>query len=363
MPIQNKSAKPSKKQVEIDNLSLAVLLSLLALILVIVVVAITYYFVAAFDPADFSFNSGNVTENETPSAKVNYPYKQNITVSIEPANDDDTITAPIKNINSQNAALIDLTEGKVIGAKSSSSLIYPASMTKVMTLIIVAENLPNEQALDTLLEIKYTYDGQSGFGFQVGEKVSVRDLIYAAILQSDGVACQTLADYIAGGEKEFVSLMNQKVEALGLLEGDGETTPSTLFQNCTGMHHDYHFTTAYDLGVIMAYAMKNDFCANVLTTVGYKATSNFRDGGPFTFWSNLMHEYLSDGNTQPSTAKIMGGKTGWTGKISGHCIVSYAQGKDGHEYILVTAKALSDTGEGKLRAKEDTLYIYNTYIK
>ena len=363
MPIQSKNARQQKKQVEIDNLSLGILISLLAILLVIVIVAITYYFVAAFDPADFSFNSGNVTENETPSAKVNYPYKQNITVSIEPANDDDTITVPIKNVTSQHAALIDLTEGKVIAAKGSSSLIYPASMTKVMTLIIIAENLPNEQALDTLLEIKYPYDGQSGFGFKVGEKVSVRDLIYAAVLQSDGVACQTLADFIAGSEKKFVELMNGKVKALGLLEGDGENTPSTLFQNCTGIHHDLHYTTAYDLGVIMAYAMKNDFCANVLTTVGYKATSNFREGGPFTFWSNFMHEYLSDGNVQPSTAKILGGKTGWTGKISGHCIVSYAQGKDGHEYILVTAEALSDTGEGKLRAKEDTLYIYNTYLK
>ena len=359
MPTQNKLQKGKKKQVDIDNFSLGVLLSLLALILVIVIVATVYYFTVRFDPAAFASDDAP----EGGKAAANYPYRQSISINIEPANDDDSITAPIENVTSQHAALIDLTDGKVIASKNSSFLIYPASMTKVMTLIIIAENLPNEQALDTLLEIKYPYNGQSGFGFQVGEKVSVKDLIYAAILQSDGVACQTLADFIAGGEKEFVALMNEKVKELGLLEGDGENTPSTLFQNCTGIHHDLHFTTAYDLGVIMAYAMRNDFCANVLTTVGYKATSNFREGGPFTFWSNLMHEYLSDGNTQPSTAKIMGGKTGWTGKISGHCIVSYAKGNDGHEYILVTAEALSDTGEGKLRAKEDMLYIYNNYLK
>lgn len=357
MPIQN-SSKNKKKSIDIDNSFFAMLMALLAIILVIVIVTVSYYFIVKFDPSSFSIGG----ESGNTSAK--YPFRQNISVNIEPAAKEDEITATIKNIHSQNAALIDLTEGRVIAAKGSSSMIYPASMTKVMTLIVVFENLPNKDALNTLLEIKYELNGQSGFGFRLGEKVSVKDLIYAAVLQSDGVACQTLADYIAGSEKEFVALMNAKVKELGLLEGDGENTPSTMFKNCTGIHEDYHFTTAYDMGVIMAYAMKNSFCAEVLTTIGYKPTSNFREGGPFTFWSNLMHEYLSDGTVQPSTAEILGGKTGWTGNVSGNCIVSYAKGKNGHEYILVTAKALSDPnmGNGRQKAIEDQLYIYNTYI-
>lgn len=355
MPTQNKRLKAPKKQIAVDNFSFSILLALLAIILVIVIVTFVYYFAVRFDPASFGTdNKGNGNTN------AKNPFKQSISSSISSPDDD---TAAISNITSENAVLIDVTEGKVIASKRSSSTIYPASMTKVMTLIVVAENLPDEDSLNTLLEIKYAYNGQSGFGFQIGEKVSVKDLIYAAILQSDGVACQTLADYIAGSEKDFVSLMNKKVEELGLLEGDEKNTPSTNFTNCTGVHEDLHFTTAYDMGVIMSYAMKNDFCASVLTANGYKPTSNFREGGPFTFWSNFLHEYLNDGSIQPSTATIMGGKTGWTGKTSGHCIVSYAKGNDGHEYVLVTAKALSDAGDGKLKAKEDTLYIYNTYIK
>ena len=354
MPIQNKSRRSEKKQVAIDNASFFILMALLVLIFAIVIVTVVYYFAVKFDPSSFAL------DDNSKDKPAKYPYKQSISVSVAAPDDD---TATISNITSENAVLIDVTEGKVIASKKSSSLIYPASMTKVMTLIVVVENLPNEKALDTLLEIKYDYNGQSGWGFEVGEKISVKDLIYAAILQSDGVACQTLAEFIAGSENKFVDLMNDKVKELGLLEGDGENTPSTLFQNCTGMHENYHFTTAYDMGVIMAYAMKNDFCASVLTANGYKPTSNFREGGPFTFWSNFLHEYLADGSIQPSTATIMGGKTGWTGKTSGHCIVSYAKGKDGHEYVLVTAKALSDAGDGKLKAKEDTLYIYNTYLK
>ena len=129
------------------------------------------------------------------------------------------------------------------------------------------------------------------------------------------------------------------------------------------MSDPYHFSTAYDIGVIMAYAMKNDFCANILTTNNHQPTSNFRkDLKPFS--SDLLCDYLANSTTQPSTAEILGGKTGWTGNDSGNCIVSYAKGKNGHEYILVTAKALTDsTTLGKIKATEDQIYIYNTYIK
>ena len=226
-------------------------------------------------------------------------------------------------------------------------------MTKIMTLIVVAENIKSESALDDVITVSKEYNGNSGYGFKVGEKLTVKDLIYAAILQSDGVACLELADYIAGSEASFVKLMNEKAREMGLDE------KSTLFQNCTGLHHSLHYTTCRDMAIIMAYAMKNPFCANVLTSIKYKPSDNFRPGEGSTFWHHLIHNRLSDGNIQPKKAEIIGGKTGFTeSDTSGYCIAAYAKGKDGHFYISITAKA-----EGWDANVQDIINIFNEYVK
>jgi D-alanyl-D-alanine carboxypeptidase (penicillin-binding protein 5/6) len=144
-------------------------------------------------------------------------------------------------------------------------------MTKVMTLIVIAENLKSAAELDKVLTIEHERGSNSGYGFNVGEKLTVKDLIYAAILQSDGVACLTLADYIAGSEANFVKLMNEKAAELGI----GDTT---LFQNCTGLHHQYHYSTCRDIAIMMAYAMQNPLCTSVLTSLKYVPSDNFRPG-------------------------------------------------------------------------------------
>ena len=112
------------------------------------------------------------------------------------------------------------------------------------------------------------------------------------------------------------------------------------------------------MAVIMAYAMKNPLCADVLTTLKYVPSENFRPGEGCTFWHSLLHNRFSDGNLQPSTATIIGGKTGWTGDESGYCMATFAEGKNGKKYILITAKAKSWT-----TAVDDTLDIYKSYAK
>jgi D-alanyl-D-alanine carboxypeptidase (penicillin-binding protein 5/6) len=224
-------------------------------------------------------------------------------------------------------------------------------MTKVMTLIVIAENLKSEASLNEVLTIEYERGTHSGYGLEVGEKLTVKDLIYAAILQSDGVACLTLADYIAGSEANFVQLMNEKAKEMGI--GD-----STLFQNCTGLHHKYHYSTCRDVAIMMAYAMKNPLCTSVLTSLKYTPSDNFRPSAGATFWHTFLHNQISDGNIQPKNAEIIGGKTGWTGNDSGYCIASYVKGDNGHYYVSVTAKA------GSWQANvQDILNIFNEYVE
>ncbi len=339
-----------KKQVQLDDFSLTLITVIIIAIVAIVLITAIYGIVFALSTPEAPLLGTDVNA----SADGDYPFKQEIDLKLPEYKEG---SATIEGVNSEHAILFDVTSGEIIASKKSNTLIYPASLTKVMTLIVVYENLPSEDSLDDVLTIKIPRGEHSGYGFEIGEKLTVEDLIYASILQSDGVACITLAEYIAGSEANFVKMMNDKVRELGLLEEDPETNPSTNFTNCSGLHEQYHYSTAYDMAVITAYAMKNTHCAEVLTALSYKPSANFRPGEGCTFWHGFLHNRLNDGAIQPTTATIKGGKTGWTGTESGYCIASFARGKNGNDYVLITAKS-----ESWATAVDDTINIYKNYI-
>lgn len=347
----NKNQGISKRGADIDSASLNLILVILVTIILMLAILASYFVIMFTARTDTPETKPNNDKEQT--SGESYPLRVDGIVIELPEAADSKETIPNDLINSDKAVLVDVTSNEIIASRRAGQVIYPASMTKVMTLIIVAENLKSEAALDDVITISKEYNGNSGYGFKVGEKLTVKDLIYAAILQSDGVACLELADYIAGSEANFVKLMNEKAREMGLKE------ESTLFQNCTGLHHQYHFSTCRDIAVITAYAMKNPFCANVLTSIKYKPSENFRPDDGCTFWSTLLHNRLADGAVQPKRAEIIGGKTGLTEKdTSGYCIVSYAKGKDGHFYISVTAKA-----EGWDANVQDIISVFNEYVK
>lgn len=305
----------------------------------------------------FSSNGGPVNNNQNDN--YSYPFRQEISFSA-PNFADDTVLISSADINSSSAAVLNVTDNVIIASRKSdgqTNIIYPASMTKVMTLIVVFENLKSESSLNDVITIsedvvsKMEEAESSGFGLKAGEKLTVKDLIYVMMLQSDNIACETLARYIAESDAAFVTMMNKKAEELGL------STSTTLFQNCTGLHHQYHYTTCKDMATIMAYAMKNTFCAEVLTAKSYTPSKNFRPGDGCTFWNAFLVHGTNDGKISPKTAEIIAGKTGFTDyKTSGQCLVSFAKGADGKDYIVVTAKADSPTNR-----LNDHLYLYDTY--
>ena len=289
-----------------------------------------------------------------------YPYKQEITIPALVIDDDTEVisakTESSDGIYSEFAALIDVTDGKVVASKKGTREIYPASMTKVMTLIVVIENLKTEAAMDEELTItqeifdEMLTEGASGYGFRVGEKLSVRALLHALILQSDGVAAKVLAEYVAGSERAFVDLMNAKAQELGM--------DDTSFQNCTGLHHEYLLTTCRDVGVMMTYAMKNPFCAEILSAKSYRLPDTFRPDNTYTLYHATLVSKFDALKPNTKTVEVTAAKSGWTGSDSGHCLVTFATGDNGHKYVLVTAKA--KTGE---EAIADMVYVYNTYVK
>ena len=265
---------------------------------------------------------------------------------------------PADSLYSSYAALADLSTGEIIASRKADETIYPASMTKVMTLIVVAENLPSEECLKEEITISQAvYDamkaaGSSGIGMEAGEKITVESLLYALMLKSDGIAACELARYVAGSEEDFVELMNQKAEKMGLA--------NTHFENPTGLHHPNHKSTSREIASIMAYAMNMKLCRKVLLTQSYTAPCVGADGSRFNY--NLYHNLIVTqfdkiSVNQPNSVKVAAGKTGFTDE-SRFCLVTYAESADGHGYVCVTAK-----GDSYNACIADYITIYNTYAK
>lgn len=355
-----KSDRPQlKKQVNIDNSSLTAIMIILAVIIAILLITCVYFIIAATSES----SPLDLDNPHTPAgSNADYPYKQDISVTVPPVTDDTEViptkTDSTDGIYSEFAALIDVTENTVVASKKAAREIYPASMAKVMTLIVAVENLKTEDAMQEELTVsaevadRMYAEGSSGFGFKAGEKLTVEALLHALILQSDGIAANTLAEYVAGSEAAFVEMMNAKAAELGM--------QNTTFQNCTGLNHDYLLTTCQDVGTMMIYAMKNPFCAKVLTATSYKLPESFRSDNTYTLYhATLVSKFDALGvKNKLSTVEVTAAKSGWIGKESGHCLVTYAEGKNGHKYVLVTAKA--GTGD---EAIADLIYIYNNYVK
>lgn len=348
-----------KKQVNIDNSSLTAIMIILAVIIAILLITCVYFIIAATsDSSPIDLDGNDILTGNN----ADYPYKQEISVTVPPVTDDTQVipskTDSSNGIYSEFAALIDITDNTIVASKKAAREIYPASMVKVMTLIVVIENLKTEDSMYDELTItsevaeRMYAQGSSGFGFQAGETLTVEALLHALILQSDGIAANTLAEYIAGSESAFVEMMNAKATELGM--------QNTTFQNCTGLDHDYLLTTCQDIGTMMIYAMKNPFCAKVLTATSYKLPANFRADNTYTLYHATLASKFDTLNVknQLTTVEVTAAKSGWIGKASGHCLVTYAEGENGHKYVLVTAKA--NTGD---EAIADLIYIYNNYAK
>ena len=242
---------------------------------------------------------------------------------------------------------MDVKSGRVIGDLNGEERIYPASMTKIMTAIVALEAFSDLDGEITLSDdIFYALDGQDATqaGFRPGESVRVRDLVYGAMLPSGAECCLALADAVSGSEEAFVQRMNQKAKSIGMKESH--------FMDCTGLHDPEHYSTTYDIALLLKYALHNDTFRDVIESHFHStpATNVHPDG--ITYYST-MFKNMSD--TTVTGGEILGGKTGYTSE-AGHCLASFAQIYD-REYILVTAGAPADaTGVPHLL---DAKTIYN----
>ncbi|WP_196804969.1 D-alanyl-D-alanine carboxypeptidase family protein [Butyrivibrio sp. AE3009] len=254
-----------------------------------------------------------------------------------------------EEVISKNAVLINLDEGKVVASRDGDVRINPASMTKILTLLVAAEHIEDlDDTYEMTQEIgDFVFSKDcSQVGFSVGEKVTVRDMLYGTILPSGADAAMCLAEYIAGSQEEFVAMMNDKLEELGISD-------TAHFTNCVGIYNEDHYCTLTDMAMILKAAEENKLCHEVLNARKYttSATTEHPEG---ILISNWFLRRIEDKDTH---GEVIGAKTGFVNQ-SGCCGASYQISNDGTHYICVTADAYSSW-----RCIYDHVAIYDEYTK
>ena len=251
-------------------------------------------------------------------------------------------------LDSPYAVLVDGPTGEVLASKGGSDRIYPASMTKILTVYTAIRHLSDLDQTVTLssdyFDALYESDA-SRAGFEPGEEATVRDLLYGALLPSGAECCMELSIQVAGSEEGMVELMNQEAERLGL--------SNSHFSNVTGLHDENLYSTPEDIAKLLRAALKNDTFYTIFTTHYYTVAPTSVHPEGFTFWStmfkNMTEETVNGG-------EILGGKTGYT-QEAGHCLASMAE-VNGRQYILVTAGTV-DNPSTELYHINDAFLAYN----
>ncbi len=230
---------------------------------------------------------------------------------------------------SEGAILIDADSGRILYEKNADTRLYPASTTKIMTAVLLLENLQLDSVVvasyDAVMSIPA---GGSNIGISSGEQLTVEQLLYAILVASANEACNVIGEYMCGDVDSFVVKMNEKAQSLGMA--------NTKFLNPHGLHSPEHYTTARDMAVLARYAMQYDKFREVVATARYiiDPTNKYDET---RYLSNTNHLVSTYQNASYFYAPATGIKTGYTSQ-AGNCLVSSAS-KAGTNFIAVTLNA------------------------
>jgi len=215
-------------------------------------------------------------------------------------------------VSAQAYLVMDAKSGRILKSLNADAKLPIASTTKIMTAILALETIEN---LNQRIEVPPECCGIEGSSIYLKpkQKVSVIDLLYGTMLRSGNDAAAVLAKFAGRNDPEgFIAMMNRKAKELGAL--------NTNFVNSSGLHDDNHYSTAYDLALISAYAMKNDTFREIAASEKYRAESM---NNIFYNKNKVVYQYKYG----------TGIKIGYT-KAAGRCLVASAE-KDGTEIIAV----------------------------
>lgn len=257
-----------------------------------------------------------------------------------------------KDITAPNLLLAETSIGNILYERNSDETIYPASLTKLMTAILVVENCELDEIVTVSDNaVNSVPSGYVNANLQVGEELTVEDLLYVMLIPSANDAANALAEHVGGNIESFSSMMNTRAKELGCT-GSNFTNPS-------GLHQEEHYTTTKDLFLISQKAIENSIIKKIIGTTTYSLPSTnkyTKEARIFTTTNYMIRKSL----TKYYCDYCIGAKTGYTGDAK-NCVVEFAK-KDGIELTaIVMGEDSKVKGQKFLDAKEMFEYVFENY--
>lgn len=229
----------------------------------------------------------------------------------------------------EKSCLFDLDNNNVMYAQSIHERAYPASITKIMTAIL-AIKYGNMDDMVTISQNAITLEeGSQVCGFEVGDMVTMDELFHGLLVYSGNDAAMAIAEHLGGTVDHFVEMMNEEARLLG--------ATNTHFVNPHGLHNDNHYTTAYDIYLMLNEALNYDYFVDTMQLPVYNLTVT-RGSEKVQFHLDATDHYLTGEATAPPGVTVLGGKTGTTSK-AGACLAILSQNEYGAPYVSIVLNA------------------------
>ena len=231
--------------------------------------------------------------------------------------------------------LINQTKNSVVCAVNPHKQIYPASMTKILTAVVVMDAVNSGQISlnDTVVirkEIEFNEANVTALGLEPGDYITVNELLHGLLISSYNDCAIALARYVSGSVSDFVDLMNKKAQELG--------ATNSHFVNPHGLHDNNHYTTPYDLYLIFKEFLKYDTLVQIDSSSSYVLTM-YKDSEKITTELTPTNAFLSNSVEMPTGYHITGWKTGTTEKAGSCIILEFVNDETNEEYICLVSNA------------------------
>lgn len=242
--------------------------------------------------------------------------------------------SPSPDISAEAGILMDAKTGQILYEKNMDEPLFPASITKILTILVALENGNTEDVITMSNNAVFSIPRDSAhIALDEGEEINFKDALYGAMLSSANEACNGIAEHVSGSTQEFASLMNKRAQEAG--------AKNSNFVNPNGLHNQNHVTTAYDMAIITKAALNNSEFREIFGSSKHEIPPTNKQSESRYLW--CTHKMLKETNL--FYEKATGGKTGYTEEAL-NTLVTVAE-SNGRELIVVMLKNKSGNSNYK----------------
>lgn len=233
-------------------------------------------------------------------------------------------------IDAAGAGLFNINGKEVLCAKNVHEKLYPASLTKIMTALVALKKSSTDTILTATANVKNLEAGAQTCGIKAGDQMTLAQALHLLLINSANDAAVMIAEGVAGSIEGFAELMNEQARELG--------ATNTHFVNPHGLSDENHYTTVYDIYLILNEAIKYEMFNEIIQMDSYTTVYHDANGLEKEISVNSTNLFLTGDAKAPGGIKVLGGKTGTT-NAAGHCLAIVSKDTANKPYISVILRA------------------------